>query len=551
MNLQSKDLQEYIGLLWKWWWILLLGAVLGAGVGYIMSRSEAPIYEAKVTLIIGNFVLQSSNPDTGELATSQTLAQSYAEIIRREPVLRATTEALGTNIDWISLKNKVSGRLVPNTQLFEIRVVDGDPLIAQKLVNELARQLILQSPTNMNQEQQAQHDFVHAELTQLQESIIVLREQIKDEEASLDLEVTVEGIQKKQAEIDFLRARLSALQNNYASLLTFSQENQVNQLTVIEPATIPTTPINTNNPQRRALQGGAVGLALAVGIIFLLEHFDNTIKTSDDVEQILNLPTLTAVGYSGTIRSAGNYVVVSHGAFSPLAEAYRILRTNLQFANPELSLNTLLVTSSLAGEGKSLTAINLAIVMAQADKRVILVDADLRRPILHKAFKIPNRFGVSTLLLNQGPAMENILAKRKVHNLQVLPSGPHPPNPTELLGSPQMERLLVQLRKMADVVIIDSPPLLALTDARVLAIQADATIMVIDAGRTQSRICQRAQAMLAQVGISPIGVVLNKFKPKRTVDEYHYSYYYSPYSRSNSGKNGREKIKKEQIPFES
>ena len=92
MNLQSKDLQEYIGLLWKWWWILLLGAVLGAGVGYIMSRSEAPIYEAKVTLIIGNFVLQSSNPDTGELATSQTLAQSYAEIIKREPVLRATVE---------------------------------------------------------------------------------------------------------------------------------------------------------------------------------------------------------------------------------------------------------------------------------------------------------------------------------------------------------------------------------------------------------------------------------------------------------------------------
>jgi capsular exopolysaccharide synthesis family protein len=549
MNLQSKDLQEYIGLLWKWWWILLLGAVLGAGVGYIMSHSETPIYEAKVTLIIGNFVLQSSNPDTGELATSQTLAQSYAEIIRREPVLRATAEALGANIDWVSLKNKVSGRLVPNTQLFEVRVVDGDPLMAQKLANELARQLILQSPTNLNQEQQVQRDFVQTELAQLQESIIALREQIKDEEAALDLEVTVEGIQKKQAEIDFLRARLSALQNNYASLLTFSQENQVNQLTVIEPATIPPTPINTNNPQRRALQGGAIGLALALGIIFLLEHFDNTIKTSDDVEQILNLPTLTAVGYSGTIRSANNYVVVSHGVFSPLAEAYRILRTNLQFANPELSLNTLLVTSSLAGEGKSLTAINLAVVMAQTDKRVILVDADLRRPILHKAFKISNRFGVSTLLLNQGPALENVLAKRKVHNLQILPSGPPPPNPTELLGSPQMEKLLVQLRQMADVVIIDSPPLLALTDARVLAIQADATILVVDAGRTQSRVCQRAQAMLAQVGVQPIGVVLNKFKPKRTVDEYHYSYYYSPYSTSNHGKNGREKIKKEHEPF--
>jgi capsular exopolysaccharide synthesis family protein len=210
------------------------------------------------------------------------------------------------------------------------------------------------------------------------------------------------------------------------------------------------------------------------------------------------------------------------------------------------------VTSSVAGEGKSITAANLAIVMAQADKRVILVDADLRRPMLHKAFKIPNRFGLSTLLQNQGPALESILAQRKVHNLRVLTSGPPPPNPTELLGSLQMEKLLVQLRELADLVIIDSPPLLALTDARVLSIQVDATIMVIEAGRTQSRVCQRAKAMLAQVGVEPLGVVLNKFKPKRTIDEYHYSYYYSPYSSSsqpskNGHRNGHQRKGKERL----
>jgi capsular exopolysaccharide synthesis family protein len=547
MNLQNKDMQEYIGLLLKWWWIPLLGAMLGVGVGYMMSRSETPIYEAKATLIIGNFVLQSRNPDTGELATSQTLAQSYAEIITREPILRATAESLGTNINWISLKNKVSGRLVPNTQLFELRVVDGDPLMAKNLADELARQLVFQSPTNLNEEQQAQHDFVKMELAELQESIIRLREEIRNKETALDLEVTTEGIQKKQADIDFLRARLSALQNNYASLLSYSQENQVNQLTIIEPATIPTNPINTNNPKRRALQGGAIGLALALGIIFLIDYFDNTVKTTDDIEQLLNLPTLTAVGYSEAVNP-GNYTVVNRGVFSPLAESYRILRTNLQFANPELSLNTLLVTSSVAGEGKSITATNLAIVMAQADKQVILVDADLRRPMLHKAFKIPNRFGLSTLLQHQGPALETMLVQRKVHNLRVLSSGPPPPNPTELLGSRQMEKLIAQLRDLADVVIIDSPPLLALTDARVLAIQVEATILVIEAGRTQSRVCQRAKDMLAQVGVEPLGVVLNKFKPKRTVDEYHYSYYYSPYSSSSKhAKNGHERRGKEQI----
>jgi succinoglycan biosynthesis transport protein ExoP len=375
MNLQNKDLQEYIGLLLKWWWILLLGALLGVGAGYIMSRSETPIYEAKVTLIIGNFVLESRNPNTGELATSQTLAQSYAEIIKREPILRATVEALGADINWISLKDKVSGRLVPNTQLFEVRVVDGDPLMVKRLADELARQLILQSPTTLNEEQQAQHDFVQTELAQLQESITVLREQIRNEEAALDLEVTTEGIEKKLTEIEFLRTRLSALQNNYASLLTYSQENQVNQLSVIEPATTPTGPINTNNPQRRAIQGGAIGLALALGIVFLIEYFDNTIKTTDDIEQILNVPTLSAVGYSEAVNAA-NYTVVNQGVFSPLAESYRILRTNLQFANPELSLHTLLVTSSVAGEGKSITAANLAIVMAQADSGYFLIQDD-------------------------------------------------------------------------------------------------------------------------------------------------------------------------------
>ncbi len=541
MDLQNKDVQEYIGLLWKWWWLLLLGVLLGAGIGYTTGRSVLPVYEAKTTLIIGNFVLNSGNPNTGELATSQQLAQSYAEIISREPILRATANALGANLDWMSLRDKVSGRLVPNTQLFEIRVVDGDPLMAKNIANEIAQQLILQSQANPNQEQQAQYQFVQTELTELQNAITLLREQIKDQENALDLESTAEGVRKQQTEIDFLRARLSSLQNSYASLLAFSQEGQINNLTVIEPATIPTTSINTNNSLRRMIQGGVIGLALAFGLAFLIELFDNTIKTVDDVKKFLDLPVLTAVGHSDALSSNKHYVVVKPGAFSPMAEAYRILRTNLEFSNTELSLDTLLVTSPLAGEGKSLTAINLAIVMAQANKRVILIDADLRRPILHKVFKIPNRFGLSSLLGGEGPALETILAQRKFRNLRVLPSGPMPPNPTELLGSVQMEGFLAQFRALADVVIIDSPPLLALTDSRVLATKVDATILVIEAGRTQNRICQRAKGMLSQIGVEPIGVVLNKFKPKRTVDEYHYYYYYSPYTASGHTKNGREK----------
>lgn len=525
------ELQEYLVILRKWWWLVILGVVLGGTTGYVVSRFEPPIYESKITLIIGNFV-QSANPNTSELATSQQLAQSYAEIIRREPIMRATVSTLGLNIDWRALQQQVTVNLVPNTQLFEIRVTNNNPLMAKTIVDEIARQLILQSPTTLNSQQENQGAFIERELADLQTNITTLRQQIKDLNDTLELEVTTEGIQDRQRDINFLQTRLDSLQRTYASLLDASQTNKrVNNLDIVEPSVVPTTPINGDGPLRNGLLGAVFGLVATAGVAYFIEYLDDTVKTTEDVERVLNIPALAAVSRIDTIKNSGDSIVVNEETFSPNAEAYRILRTNIQFSMPQSDFTTLLVTSSINSEGKSMTAANLAIAIAQTNKRVILIDADLRRPSQHRIFKIPNRLGLSNLLLNQKVDLEEILARRQVGNLRVLSSGPLPPNPAELVGSTQMKALLEQLKAHADMVIIDSPPLLAVADASILATQVDSTMLVLESGRTRSKICQRGQAVLAQVGIKPIGVVLNKYEPQQDKSGYYYYYYYhSPYT---------------------
>ncbi|MCB0213410.1 MAG: polysaccharide biosynthesis tyrosine autokinase, partial [Anaerolineae bacterium] len=428
------ELQQYISIGKKWWWLIVLGVLFGGSTGYVMSQFEPMLYQAEVTMMVGNFV-QSANPNASELATSQKLAQSYAEIIKREPILRATVETLGLSLPWSSLNGLVSVVLIPNTQLFEIQVVSGDPHLAKNVADELARQLILQSPTTLNSEQAEQHEFIKSELTELQKNITGLRQEIHDKEDALELEVSAEGFRAQQQEIDFLQARLSSFQSTYASLLASSQENNVNNLSIIEPATLPSSPINTGNVQRNATAAAIFGLMLTVAVAYLVEYFDDTLKSVDDIERTLNLPTLTTISYIKSMRSDVNPSVISQDMFSPGVEAYRTLRTNIQFSNHNTQLNTLLVTSSTNGEGKSMTAANLAVIMAQTNKQVVLVDADMRRPVVHKTFRTSNRIGLSNLLVNPNLNLDTILAQRKMSNLKILPSGPIPPNPAELLSS--------------------------------------------------------------------------------------------------------------------
>lgn len=535
------ELKEYIAMFRRWWWLLLVGVLVGGGIGYITNRPGEPIYQAKTTLIIGDFI---QNGNAGDLATSQRLAQSYAEMIRREPILRVAIEELDLPMDWTALRGAVNGRLVPNTQLFEIYVTSSDPDQAKALADEVANQLILQSAsaTEPDPEEDSYRDFVRRQLEDLQEKIMTGQQQLQEMEATLDLETTAEGLRQRQEEISALQTKLSNWQNTYASLLTFIQQDRqeaTDQLKIIEPAILSQVPINTGEI-RSILLGVMVGLSLTAGGVYLLEYLDDTLKTADDVQRVMKLPALGAIPQLGSkFKLYGRTdSTKTPENFSPLAEAYRVLRTNLQFSSLLMTnaSSTLLVTSPGASEGKSTTVANLGLVMAQAGKRVILVDADLRRPNLHKLFDLPgNEPGLTDLLRGKDVSLETALVKTPVADLRILPSGSLLANPADMLVTPQMKQLVAELTEQCDLVIFDSPPLLVVTDASLLAAQVDGALLVIEAGKTRSQVCLRSQEIVEQIGGKLLGVVLNRFNPRRDAS-YGYGYYYYNYYY---GENGR------------
>lgn len=219
-------------------------------------------------------------------------------------------------------------------------------------------------------------------------------------------------------------------------------------------------------------------------------------------------------------RSSGGLLVAHDDPRGAAAEAYRALRTNIQFASLDQPIHIILATSTSADEGKSTTLANLAITLAQAGHHTILVDCDLRRPSLHKLFGVSNEQGLTTMVLNSSTAAPPF-QPTMTENLVLLPSGPLPPNASELLGSQRMQEVLAALKERAEYVLLDTPPIIAVTDAAVIAPQADGVILVINAGRTKRDLARRAKTMLEKVGANILGVVLNN----ATLERDYYKYY--------------------------
>jgi len=206
---------------------------------------------------------------------------------------------------------------------------------------------------------------------------------------------------------------------------------------------------------------------------------------------------------------------------SPISEAYRTLRTNLEFTSLDKPIYSMVVTSAGPEEGKSTTLANLAVTLAQAGKRVILVDCDLRRPSQHEIFGVSNAVGVTTMMVDEAALKEPPFAESGIPGLKLLPSGPMPPNPSELLGSQRMEEIVATLKAQADMVLFDAPPVIAVTDAAVLAAKVDAVLLVINAGRTKREHAKRAKALLDKVKARLVGTVLNNVKLDTSLHRYY------------------------------
>lgn len=523
---------DYIKILWRWLWLIVLGVVVASASTYLAIRDERPMYRARATLVVGQ-ALQEQQVSQSDVWLAQSLTQTYTELAQRDMVREATRQTLG--LEWLP---GYTVSQVPNTQLLEIQVTDSDPERAAAVANELADQLILHSPSSPDPEEAQRREFVSRQLDDLEADIQATKDEMARQQDALGGMFSAREIADTQNQIASLQQKLNNLQANYGQLLVFMGQGAVNSLSVVEPATVPGAPI-ASTKARTIMLAAAVGLVLALGTVFLLEYLDDTIKTSDDVTRAMKLTTLAGISRIEGEKPQDKLITVKHPR-SPISEAYRVLRTNLEFSTLDRPMQTLLVTSPNPVEGKSTTAANLAVVMAQAGKSVVLVDADLRRPVQHRIFGVDNHRGLTATMLDGEPVLDGNLQQTGVENLRILTTGPLPPNPSELLGSQRMAGLLKQLKKEADIVVFDSPPSLAVADASVLATQADAVLLVADAGRTRRKLAREAVERFEQVGAHPLGVALNRLKEGR--GGYYYYYHYHYYSHEAKPRRGLKRL---------
>jgi capsular exopolysaccharide synthesis family protein len=283
-------------------------------------------------------------------------------------------------------------------------------------------------------------------------------------------------------------------------------------------------PVKPNKPLNIAL-GIIIGLVVGVGLAFFIEYLDTSVKTIDDVERSLQSPVLGVIP-----QNVG--LVLEEGVDSPHAEAYRVLRTNILFSRKDEKLNTIAVVSAGAGEGKSTTVFNLASVFAQSKQRTLIVDSDLRRPTLHKMLGVSNNLGLTNYLMKQN-TLEEVIQTTDLPTLDFLASGKLPSSSLGILSSSQMKDLINELKRRYDVVFFDSPPIMGVSDASILASEVDMTLQVIQYRRYPQPMNIRAKQLIEKVGGNLVGIVLNNINMSQDESYYYYSgYYHDYYSRN-------------------
>jgi succinoglycan biosynthesis transport protein ExoP len=515
------ELRHYFSLIWKWLWLIVLSVAVAGGASYLASKAATPLYRTSTTLMVGR-VTENPELNSMDIATGQQLAYTYTQLARRQPVLQGAIDSLGLNMSWQALASQVSASIVQQTMLMEISVVDTDPYRAKVLADEIAQQLILLSPAAANANNPEEVAFIQSQLVDLQGKIENAEADVTRLNQEMDAANSARQIQDFQNQIAILESKISGWQYTYTQYRISLQGGDANALSVVEPATVYPTPISPN-VRMNVLMAAAIGLVLAVGGVILIEYLDDTVKTAEDVVRISGYPMI-----GGVARIDGadypDKLVAAHKPLSPTAEAFRVLRTNLQFSSVDHPPRSLVMTSPGPSEGKSITLANLAVVVAQSGQNVILVDTDLRRPVQHKIFGLPNRHGFSDAILSPKKDLGQFLQRTPVDNLCLLSSGSLPPNPAELLASERMKELIAWLETEADLVLFDSPPALVVTDAVVLGTRVDGAVLVNDAGRTRTNETRAVVEEFKRMHVNLMGIVLNRMAGSGS-GYYHYYYY--------------------------
>ncbi len=440
----------------------------------------------------------------------------------------------------------------PEVYRFKIQSLSNQIKAIQKRLEEEARRIAMSTmvadPLAISQ--------------QLVEKILQLESNIKGLRAKLEvLREVVDGYEQELAhlpqkaiELARLQRQLEVDKNTYILITEKLEETKISEagqqenIRIIDYAIEPLYPIKPKK-KLNLLLGALLGLGLGIGLAFMIEYFDNSIKNPEEIEK-LGFPILSIIPEispkelahrNGSSNGKGNFIeeegkvietrLITHfDPKSPISEAYRTLRTNLQFKFKNLNDKmVVMVTSSAPKEGKSTTVANLAITMAQMGSRTLLVDTDLRRPVIHSIFNLQKDKGITNYLMNR-LTFEEIIKPSIIDNLFIVTSGPIPPNPSEILASQEMKNFIREAKEQFDVILFDSPPVIAVTDAAILSADVDGVVLVVKAHQTHRDAIKRAKNLLDNVNANIFGSLLNGVKIEKTYGSYYYYYYYHYYS---------------------
>jgi Mrp family chromosome partitioning ATPase/capsular polysaccharide biosynthesis protein len=519
--------QYWAVLIKKWKLIATCFVLVGLGA-YIASKLMTPLYQSSVLIQI-TFNSASSQSDYNSLLAGDQLVQTEAQLATSEAVLgEVASHYQGMTLE--QLQREVTAGARPNTQLFEINVLDPNPTQSANLANDVAatlieQQLQLDQQANLREEQQLEQDLNSA-------GRLIDPTTIKTVLAQLEL----------------------------------TQAQNEDLLRIVQPALPPLKP-----SQPSVLLNTAVGLSagLLLGILLALAYaqLDTRVRSAEALTELVGWPILATVW---RLPSSKKKDIVNPSGQNATNEAYRILRTNIGFAGVDKPPRSLLITSAIPNEGKSTIAANLAIFMAKAGKNTLLIDADMHRPVQHVLFDLPaDKKGFSNAILAystlsltsvspsqpaSAPYLDNASLEPFMHSvgiphLWVMPSGPLPPNPSEMLDSKSLLRLLTVIANSGvEMVIFDSPPLLGLSDATILAPKIDGTLVVVDISRARKGVVRQLKDILTTTGTHVLGCVANKQHGSRHDHTYSYYYHHRTKARQNEKSSSVQNGKVRSVP---
>jgi capsular exopolysaccharide synthesis family protein len=507
------DLREYVRVIRSRKWTIALTTCVVVAATVFFTLRQTPIYRATAEILVQpvqNPLSLFTPPIAPDMNTEQQVATSQA-------VADQVLKTMSLPVPFSELTDNLDVAVVPDTDVLQVSYSSPSPGVAAKMANAFSRAYITFRTDQVVQRLQVAADTVKRQIDNVKKQLDTVNGQISRTSDSAGDVLSALTSQRQS-----LISRLGTLQDQYSAVQPSATAVQGSGV-IVQQATAPTSPASPNKI-RNGVLGLVIGLGLGIGVAFLRERFDDRIRGREEVERLLGAPVLAIVPkVANWKRTEDSRLVMVSDPKSPVSEAYRTLATNILYTASRRKLEMLLITSGTSTEGKTTTAANLGVALAQTGKRVILVSADMRKPRLHRFFALTNELGLSDLLAGRAPLI-NVALQTPVRGLRVIPGGPVPHNPATLLAGPGAMAALEEMRAAADFIILDAPPALAVADASIVAPHTDATLYVMDADKVSRSSLSQARRQLENAGADLAGAVFNNFDTTKGAG-YQYSYY--------------------------